>query len=101
MKPFDPTPAWMHDAGCAGMDPDLFHPQLGENDTTDEARAVCETCPVMHQCRWWALEHRERFGMWGGLSERQRRRIRRSPGQMDRERTLAVYEAARAGAVTS
>lgn len=91
------TPVWMADAACAGMDPELFHPERGDNDTTDEARAVCESCPVMYRCRWHALAHREKYGMWGGLSERQRRQIRRSPSRMDAARILANLEEHRAG----
>jgi WhiB family transcriptional regulator, redox-sensing transcriptional regulator len=68
-------PAWMAQAACAGSDPDMFFPQPGE--TTAEAKAVCAACPVRAQCADLAEQRHERFGIWGGLSERDRKRIRR------------------------
>jgi len=75
------------------MDPELFHPDRGES--SDEAKAVCAGCPVQLRCRWFALSHLEKFGVWGGLSERQRRQVRRSPSRMDTVRILAGLEEAR------
>ncbi len=65
---------WATRAACRGLDPDLFFPERGE--PTREARTVCNQCPVRVDCLNYALDNNERFGMWGGLSERQRRRIR-------------------------
>ena len=66
--------AWMDDAPCAETDPEAFFPEKG--GSTREARRVCRTCDVRAECLEYALDHDERFGIWGGLSERQRHRIR-------------------------
>ena len=76
----DPIPEeffFHRDAACRGKDPDLWFPERG--DDTRPAKAICATCPddVNAACLEFALEHGETFGLWGGKSERQRRRIRR------------------------
>jgi hypothetical protein len=68
--------AWMADAACRGIDPDLFFPEKGES--AFRAKAVCGRCRVRQACLAYALANNERFGVWGGLSERQRRRLRRA-----------------------
>jgi WhiB family redox-sensing transcriptional regulator len=68
--------AWMLRANCLGVDPNLFYPERGAS--TREAKAVCEGCVVRDDCLGYALTRDERHGIWGGLSERQRRRIRRA-----------------------
>lgn len=72
----DPTPTFWAAGACHGIDPDFFHPERGIS--TAEARAVCVPCPVRTDCLRWALARNERYGVWGGTSERERRRIRRS-----------------------
>ena len=67
--------AWLTRAACRGMDPELFFPERGE--PTEPAKAVCAGCPVRGECLDYALTNVERFGIWGGLSERERRAIRR------------------------
>jgi WhiB family transcriptional regulator, redox-sensing transcriptional regulator len=69
------THHWAHFAACAGTDPDLFFTDRGES--VREAKEVCRSCPVVTDCREYALQAGEKFGVWGGLSERERRRIRR------------------------
>lgn len=64
---------WSKRAACLNMDTDLFYPDKGRS--TRMAKAVCRRCPVTAQCLEWALEHNERFGVWGGLSEPERRRL--------------------------
>jgi WhiB family transcriptional regulator, redox-sensing transcriptional regulator len=66
---------WRADALCAQTDPEAFFPDKGESPAA--AKAVCRACPVTAECLAWALEHDERFGVWGGLSERERRLLRR------------------------
>lgn len=66
-------------AACAGMGPSLFFPPRG--DPAEGAKAVCRACVVRQECLRYALENRERFGIWGGLSERERARIRRQRRQ--------------------
>jgi len=66
---------WQEEANCLGVDPDLFFPERGAS--TREAKAVCRSCEVRVDCLEYALAHGEKFGIWGGLSERERRRVRR------------------------
>ena len=72
---------WMRDARCRCVDPSLFFPERGES--TREARETCRGCVVRAECLDAALVNREKFGMWGGTSERERRVLRR-------QRSLAV-----------
>jgi WhiB family redox-sensing transcriptional regulator len=59
------------------MDPDLFFP--GPDEDQEQALEVCRTCPVREECLEWALIARERYGIWGGTTEQERRRlVRRS-----------------------
>jgi WhiB family redox-sensing transcriptional regulator len=83
------APAWMRDALCAEVDPELFFPEKG--GSTREAKAVCGRCPVAAECLDYALsyeagEHDTKrsypSGIYGGLSERERRALRK---QLDRE----------------
>ena len=67
--------SWQLQANCLGVDPDLFFPERGAS--TKEAKAVCRGCTVREDCLEYALANGEKFGIWGGLSERERRRIRR------------------------
>lgn len=74
--------AWYELGDCSGVDPDLFFP--GQGESTAEAKAICAGCQVREQCLEWALDNAEKFGIWGGLSERERRRIRRARNQEGR-----------------
>jgi WhiB family transcriptional regulator, redox-sensing transcriptional regulator len=67
--------AWQDRALCAQTDPEAFFPEKG--GSTREAKKVCRACEVRPECLEYALEHDERFGIWGGLSERERRRLKR------------------------
>ncbi len=67
---------WRDDARCAGTGPELFFSERGDNAGLELARKVCMDCPVRLDCLEYALEAGERWGMWGGLSERQRKRVR-------------------------
>ena len=73
---------WQEEANCLGVDPDLFFPERGAS--TREAKEVCRGCVVREQCLEFALQNGEKFGIWGGLSERERRRIRRQRAQVAR-----------------
>lgn len=66
---------WQERALCAQTDPEAFFPEKG--GSTREAKKVCRACEVQAECLEYALEHDERFGIWGGMSERERRRIKR------------------------
>ena len=67
--------AWQADALCAQTDPEAFFPEKG--GSTRDAKKVCGACPVKQQCLEYALANDERFGIWGGMSERERRRLRK------------------------
>lgn len=71
----DEALAWQADALCAQTDPEAFFPEKG--GSTREAKRICEGCEVRSECLDFALANDERFGIWGGLSERERRRLRR------------------------
>jgi WhiB family transcriptional regulator, redox-sensing transcriptional regulator len=66
---------WQEEALCAQTDPEAFFPEKG--GSTREAKRVCGRCDVQDDCLSYALAHDERFGIWGGLSERERRRLKR------------------------
>lgn len=66
---------WQDDALCAQTDPEAFFPDLG--GSTADAKRTCMACHVRTECLAYALDHNERFGVWGGLSERERRRLQR------------------------
>jgi WhiB family redox-sensing transcriptional regulator len=68
-------PSWQEHALCAQTDPEAFFPEKG--GSTREAKRVCLSCDVRSECLEYALAHDERFGIWGGLSERERRRLKR------------------------
>jgi len=66
---------WQERALCAQTDPEAFFPEKG--GSTREAKRICLGCEVREWCLEYALAHDERFGIWGGLSERERRRLKR------------------------
>nr|WP_283234660.1 WhiB family transcriptional regulator [Candidatus Protofrankia californiensis] len=72
---FADPPEWQERALCAQTDPEAFFPEKG--GSTREAKRICSGCEVRSQCLEYALEKDERFGIWGGMSERERRRLRR------------------------
>ena len=78
---------WQQYANCLGVDHDLFFPERGAS--TREAKDVCRGCVVRQDCLEYALANGEKFGIWGGMSERERRRIRR---QRALARTAAAAE---------
>ena len=69
---------WQDQALCAQTDPDAFFPEKG--GSTREAKRICKACSVRDECLEFALEHDERFGIWGGLSERERHRLKKKLG---------------------
>jgi WhiB family transcriptional regulator, redox-sensing transcriptional regulator len=76
----DQAQEWRSQASCKGIDPDLFFPDRGA--ATGPAKAVCAGCAVRADCLEYALEASERFGIWGGMSERERRGLRRARRRM-------------------
>ncbi len=67
--------AWQTDSLCAQTDPEAFFPEKG--GSTRDAKKICASCEVRNQCLEYALKNDERFGIWGGLSERERRKLRK------------------------
>ncbi|CAN5767451.1 N/A [soil metagenome] len=66
---------WQSDARCAEVDPEIFFPERG--GSSKSARSVCALCSVRLECLEYALNNKEQFGIWGGTSERERRRLRK------------------------
>lgn len=69
---------WQEQALCAQTDPEAFFPEKG--GSTREAKRICRACGVRDECLEFALANDERFGIWGGLSERERRRLKKQIG---------------------
>jgi WhiB family redox-sensing transcriptional regulator len=67
--------SWRNQAACRGVDPDIFYPVTEDESDAVEAKAICGGCPVREPCAEYALSAREKMGVWGGLTERDRRRI--------------------------
>jgi len=65
--------SWRDRAACRGVDPDVYYP-VSEEDA-GVAKAICAECPVRETCLEYALANRERDGVWGGATERERRRM--------------------------
>ncbi len=86
---------WQHLGRCRETDPDMFYPEGsggGGPLHSKDAKRICKACPVMMQCRQWALDTDEEYGIWGGLSEAERKKIRRErarAGQTPTRRTVA------------
>lgn len=78
----DSTTGWMALGLCRMYAPSTFFPSDGVG--VDKARKICAACPVQSECLEHALEHRIEHGVWGGCSERERRRI------LKRRRDLSV-----------
>lgn len=66
---------WQLRSACRGVSPEIFFPESGQSTTA--ARRVCAGCPVRTECLAYAVKNRERFGVWGGLSERELRVVLR------------------------
>ncbi|MGH8904407.1 MAG: WhiB family transcriptional regulator [Egibacteraceae bacterium] len=81
---FETLGGWRTKAACLDEDPELFFP-VGVTgpalDQIEQAKAVCQRCPVVDDCLEWALETNQQDGIWGGLSEDQRRTLRRRRGR--------------------
>jgi WhiB family redox-sensing transcriptional regulator len=68
-------PEWTKKALCAEVDPEIFFPEIG--GTTTDVKRICKACDVKAECLEYSLRNNERFGVWGGLSEQDRRKLRR------------------------
>jgi WhiB family redox-sensing transcriptional regulator len=91
-----PSPHWRDRAACIGADPDLFFPQRGES--AEPAREICARCSVREACLDYALRNAITHGIWGGVSERERRALRIPRlSTMRRQRDRAILAADAAG----
>jgi WhiB family redox-sensing transcriptional regulator len=86
------NPAWMDDAACTNVDPELFFPEGRDQEARiDEAKAVCASCPVLELCLVRALDNKEQHGIWAGAtSHDERRRMvrnRKRPSRAKEEET--------------
>lgn len=80
LEPDSRTPAWMLDAACRGHPPDDWFAEANTAEShaaRKRAVAVCEECPVRAECLEFAVETNQAHGTWGGVGERERRRLRR------------------------
>lgn len=76
----EPLGEWVRSAACRELDTNLFYPTSGRRPT--EALAVCAECPVRNDCLEYALNNHQHWGVWGGMTERQRfaeKRRRKQP----------------------
>jgi WhiB family redox-sensing transcriptional regulator len=67
------SPDWRERGSCRGADPEVFHPD--DDDPADEAKEICARCPVREPCLEHAIATREKLGVWGGYTAKERRRI--------------------------
>lgn len=73
---YDPAAeAWKEDGICRTVDMELWFPNKGDGYSAKKARMICGGCPVAKPCLQYALSHNEHYGVWGGKTERQRRRM--------------------------
>jgi len=95
-----PAPArfaarWRELAACRGTDLEVFFPERGES--AGPARQVCAACPVRQPCLDYAITNRIAYGVWGGLTERERRALRSGwlrASRQDRDRAISAAVAA-------
>ncbi|HEY3906453.1 MAG TPA: WhiB family transcriptional regulator [Streptosporangiaceae bacterium] len=92
---------WWDLAACRDAEPEVFFPisaTAASRDTVQRAKAVCSSCPVQSQCLRYALRHRQEQGIWGGLTEDERRLLSRRLARNERAATRSDALRTRAGA---
>lgn len=67
--------SWRLQAACRGLDPEIFYPATDDEADAEHAKSVCEQCPIRLACLEHALTRREKDGVWGGATEKERRRM--------------------------
>ncbi len=85
---------WRNSAACLKVDPELFFPVGSVTsgpglEQVDRAKAVCNSCDVQEDCAQYALEYSQDSGIWGGLTEDERRAMKRRQNRAQREKRLA------------
>lgn len=90
-------PDWRHDAICRDEDPELFFP-IGDTGPAltqiEQAKNTCRRCPVTDECLRWALEAGQDDGVWGGMSEIERRELKRRANATSSQSTPSAHPAA-------
>jgi WhiB family transcriptional regulator, redox-sensing transcriptional regulator len=92
---------WWDLAACRNAEPELFFPisaTRASRAAIDRAKQVCAACPVQSQCLSYALHHRQEQGIWGGLTEDERRLLSRRMARTERSATRSAALRTRAGA---
>lgn len=87
-------PAWVVEGSCVGLNPELFFPVNGSSSTTPVAKRVCADCVVRIECLTYALENGLEHGIWGGLTELERRRLRRPDVPLTEAAQIRAWAAA-------
>ncbi len=67
--------SWRDRGLCRGLDPEIFYPDEEDEEAAAPAKEICGECPVRETCLEHAITRREKIGVWGGLTERERRRL--------------------------
>ncbi len=83
---WEPDINWRDQAACNGVDSGVFFPDSEEEVASVAAKAICEECPVAQTCLQYALATNQGAGVWGGLDEGERRRMRRRIRDRDRRK---------------
>jgi len=84
---WEPDIDWRKDASCTGVESDIFFPAAEDESASKQAKEICAACPVREACLQYSLSTNQAAGVWGGLDEGERRRLRRR--LRDRERRKA------------
>lgn len=87
----DPDSRWQALANCRGLDTDLFYPDRGAS--TKDAKRVCFGCEVRVECLEYAIDNGDKFGIWGGMSERERREVRRERAMLRGQKSAELSSA--------
>ncbi|GMQ98323.1 MAG: hypothetical protein BMS9Abin17_0830 [Acidimicrobiia bacterium] len=83
---WEPDVNWRDQAACNGIDSDVFFPESESESASEAAKAICAECPVAQTCLQYALSTNQGAGVWGGLDEGERRRMRRRIRDRDRRK---------------
>ena len=84
---------WDNEASCQSVDPEVFFPERQGETAATMAKTICRGCPVRMQCLEFALNARLDYGVWGGMTEHERRALRRSRQRKARREAVAAAAA--------
>lgn len=68
-------PEWMERASCGDYDEPWWFPEKGDSDSEKRAKRICRRCPVRDECLAYALDTRQKFWIWGGMTAKERERL--------------------------